>query len=160
MEFALILPVMLGLNFCIVEITQAVMVNRLVALTDMTVNNVVTQYTTLSQSNQMPDIFRAASQIMNPYPIAGIQITVTNVNIDAAGTATVAWGQCFQCAAPAAGSSAVVPAALDTPNTHLIHTVVTYSYTPITNFLHLGPFSLQSSVYMSPRNSSTVNLVP
>jgi hypothetical protein len=36
---------------------------------------------------------------------------------------------------------------------------VTYAYTPILDFLHIGNLNLYSSVYMLPRASNTINLV-
>ena len=52
-----------------------------------------------------------------------------------------------------------VPAALDTPNTNLIYSEVTYAYTPVLDLLKLGTINLNSAVYMFPRASTTINLV-
>ncbi len=159
-EFALVLPIMLLVYFGIVELTQAVIVNRLVALTSTTVTNLVTQYTTISATSQMPDILNASTQVLAPYPSANATVVVSCIAIDGQGKATVAWSQALHGSAKVQGQSVNVPASLDIPNTNVIYGEVTYPYTPIFDFLHLGPFNLRSSVYMVPRDATTVNLAP
>jgi Flp pilus assembly protein TadG len=58
-EFALILPVMVLIYLGGFELTQALSIKRQVSLTASTVTNVVSQYTTISASQQMPDILGA-----------------------------------------------------------------------------------------------------
>lgn len=98
-EFALLLPVMVMFYLGGLEISMAVSTYRLVDLTADTVTNLVTQYTTISQSAQMPDILQAATQVMYPVSAAdpnvknNIGVVVSLISIDKNGNATVAWSQ-------------------------------------------------------------------
>ena len=157
-EFALILPFMLLLYFGSVEITQAICINRLVTLTANTVTNLVSQYTTISASTQMPDILNASVQVLAPNPSSGAKIVVSCITIDNQGKATVAWSQTLNGTARTAGQSITVPAALNIPNSNIVLGEATYAYSPVFDFLHIGPFNLHSSVYMAPRNATTINL--
>lgn len=159
-EFALLLPVMLLLYFGGVEVTQAVLVNRQVGLTATTVTNLVCQYTTISQSTQMPDILNASTQVMSPYSAANVQVVVSSISIDSHGNATVAWSQTLNGTALTQGQSVTLPSALDVPNSTVVLGKVTYAYSPPYDFMHIGPFNLSSTVYMLPRDSTTINLVP
>lgn len=159
-EFALILPIMLLIYFGSVEITQAVIVNRLVALTATTVTNITSQYTTISANADMPDILNASAQVLSPYPSSGAKVVISLIAIDGKGTATVSWSKALNGSALIAGQPFKAPAALSVPNTTLVYGQVTYSYSPAFDFMKAAPFSLSSSVYMSPRNSTTINLVP
>jgi Flp pilus assembly protein TadG len=157
-EFALILPIMLLLYFGSAEVAQGVALNRMVALTASTVTNLVTQYTTISASSQMPDILNASAQVLAPYPSSNATVVVTCITIDASGRATVAWSQALNGTAKTAGQSIAIPTALDTPNTTVVLGETTYSYTPVFDFIHIGTLQLYSSQYMLPRASTTINL--
>jgi Flp pilus assembly protein TadG len=158
-EFALIVPVMITLYFGDFEITQALSANRLVALTAGTVTNLVTQYTTISASSQMPDILNASTQVMSPYAAADTTVVVSSIAIDASGKATVAWSQSLNGSPRAVGQVVNLPAALDMPNSSIILGETSYLYTPQINIINLQPMRLYSSVYMLPRASPNVTLV-
>jgi Flp pilus assembly protein TadG len=161
LEFALILPIMLMLLFGGVEVTQAIACKRMVSLTASTVANIVTQYPTISQTEQMPDILNASTAVLTPYPVANAVVTVSLISVDNGGNATVAWSQSKNGTARSVGASVTLPAALDTPNTNLILGETSYAYNAAFDYLHLGTFNLYSSVYMFPRSlSGTVTLGP
>jgi hypothetical protein len=56
------------------------------------------------------------------------------------------------------GQPVTVPAQLDIPNTALLLSETTYAYTPTIDFIHMGTQNLQSSIFMVPRASTTINL--
>jgi len=159
-EFALLLPIMLTIYFGIVELVQGVMADWQVAQVSSTVTNIVTQYTTISASAQMPDVLQASAQIMAPYPAATGGIVVSCIAIDGSGNATVSWSQALNATPRTAGQTMSLPAGLAVPNSSLILGEAAYAFAPVIDFLGLGPFNLASSVYMSPRNATTINLVP
>lgn len=157
-EFALILPVMLLLYFGGVEIEQGVSLDRMVTLTAGTVTNLVAQYTTISQSTQMPDILNASVQVLAPNSSANATVVVSAIAIDNNGRATVTWSQSLNGTARTVGQVVSVPAVLDTPNTTIIFGETTYAYTPVFDFIHAGTIKLYSCDYMFPRASTTINL--
>ena len=118
-----------------------------------------TSSSALSASQQMPDILAASTQVLYPNPSAKAKVVVSLIGIDNAGKATVTWSQTKNGTGRTVGAVVTVPAALDTPNTNLIYSEVTYAYTPVLDLLKLGTINLNSAVYMFPRASTTINLV-
>lgn len=159
-EFALILPALLLFFFATTEIEQAVIVYQLVGQTNSTITNIVSQYTSISASSQLQDIFAAASNILAPYPAAPVEIVISSIAIDGNGNATVAWSQGYNASALAVGQTINIPVSLDQPNTSVLLGQVDYPFTPTIDFLKLGPFDMTSTVYMLPRNSSSISLTP
>jgi Flp pilus assembly protein TadG len=153
-EFAIILPFMLLLYLGSFEISQAVAVKRQVTLTASTVANIVSQYATISASNDLPDILNASSVVLTPYSSSNAVVTVTVIGIDASGKATVTWSQSLHGTPRTVGATVTLPASLDVPNTSLVLGETTYAYTPLIDFMKMGTLSLYSSVYMLPRSSS------
>jgi Flp pilus assembly protein TadG len=158
-EFALILPVMALIYLGGFQLTQALSVNRLVALTASTVTNVVSQYTTISASQQMPDILNASSQVLSPWPSSNATVVVSGITISTTGVATVAWSQALPSgAARTVGSVVTLPAALDAPGGFVVFGETTYAYTPMLDYIHMGTINLYSFDYMLPRASTTINM--
>ncbi|MGD0141664.1 MAG: TadE/TadG family type IV pilus assembly protein [Rhizomicrobium sp.] len=158
-EFALILPVMVLIYLGGFELTQALSIKRQVSLTASTVTNVVSQYTTISASQQMPDILNASVQVMTPYTTTNATVVVSGITISSTGVATVAWSQALPSgSARTVGSTVTLPAALDTPGGFLVFGETTYAYTPLIDYVNMGTISLYSSLYMLPRASTTINL--
>jgi hypothetical protein len=132
----------------------------MVALTASTVTNIVTQYTTISASTQMPDILNASTEILYPNSSSNATVVVTLIKITSSGTGTVVWSQATSNGtAMKANATVTVASALGTTGTYLVLGQVTYVYTPILDYMHLGPITLSSSVYMVPRDATTINLV-
>ncbi|MGH7083518.1 MAG: TadE/TadG family type IV pilus assembly protein [Acetobacteraceae bacterium] len=159
-EFAMALPILMLLYFGIVEFAQAINVNRLVGLTAETVTNLVTQYTSISKSTQMPDILDASTEVLAPYSPTSASVVVSLISVDSKGNATVAWSQAKNGTPRTAGQTFTLPAALDIPNTSVVFGEVSYPFNPAFDYLNLGTFNLYSSVYMVPRDATTINLAP
>lgn len=162
-EFAILFPVMALLYLGGNQISMTVATYRLVDLTANTVTNLVTQYTTISKSTQMPDILDAATQVMyavnDPNIGKDVQVVVSLVSIDKNGNATVAWSQTLNGSARPVGQAISVPSQLDIPNSTVVFGEVTYPYMAAIDFLNLGTYNLYSSIFMVPRAATTINLV-
>ena len=158
LEFALIAPLMLTVYLGTFEVTQGIAMDRLVKLNASTITNLVAQYTTISASRDMPDLFAATGQIMKPYPGATPTTVVSCISIDAKGNATIAWSQASGGSARNVGQTVTVPAALDKPNTQLILGETSMPYRSAIQFLPIGTWNLYASAYMFPRASSAINL--
>jgi Flp pilus assembly protein TadG len=157
-EFALILPAMLTLYLGTYEVTQGLALDRLVKLNASSITNLVAQYTTISATNDWPDILAASSQILAPYPTSAAKTltTVSLVTIDGSGNAIVAWTLPTG-SGRAIGSAVAVPTALDKPNTTLVLGETSTPYTSPIQFLPIGTWNLHGMSYMAPRASITIN---
>ena len=121
-----------------------------------TVTNLVTQYTTISASTQMPDILTAATQVMYPNAPANVQVVVSLVSIDKNGNATIAWSQTLHGTARTVGAAVTVPAALDIPNTNVVLGETTYNFTPSYGRAITGTMPLSDQIYLQPRQSNAI----
>lgn len=93
-----------------------------------------------------------------PYGSRTPQVVVSLITIDNNANATVAWSQTRNGMARTAGAPITVPANLDIANATLIYSETTCSYAPTFDFLGIGPFHLYASIYIVPRESTTINL--
>ena len=157
-EFALVLPFMALLYLGGFEVMEEISANRQVSLTASTIASIVTQYSTISQSQTMPGILAASTSVLTPFSSANAVVTVSCINIDNTGKATIAWSQSLNGTGRLVGSTVTLPAALDVPNTTVVLGETSYSYTPTIDFLHRGTMTLYSSIYMLPRQPGTIAL--
>lgn len=154
-EFALLAPLMVGLYLGGVEVSQSIGIDRKVTLTAGAIANLSAQVSTISNAD-MTNIMNAATAIMAPYSTSTLKITVSCLTIDANGKVTVSWSDTQNGTARAVGSVVTIPAALAVPNSSLLFSEVSYSYTPTVGYVITGSLNLSDTMYMSPRLSSTV----
>jgi Flp pilus assembly protein TadG len=154
-EFAMLLPLMVSLYLGAVEVSQGIGADRKVTLTARTVADLVSQVSSVSNSD-MTNSLNAASAVISPFSSANLKVVVSSVKIDAQGNATVAWSDTLNGAARSKGSSVAVPAALKVPNSSLIWSEVTYTYTPVIGHFITGSINLSEQIYMRPRASDCV----
>ncbi len=163
-EFAMLLPLMITLYLGTVEISQGVAIDRKVTLTARTLADLASQSQTLTNA-QLQDLLRASAAVMTPYNDAPtgpakLGVTITSVNIDAQGRATVTWSQTLNGTARTPGASLTLPAALAVPNTSLVWSEATYAYTPTIGYVITSTLNLHDQMYMRPRLSDSVTLTP
>jgi Flp pilus assembly protein TadG len=154
-EFAFLAPIMIGLYFGCVEVSDGVSADRKVTLTASALANLTAQVTTVSTAD-MTNILDAASKIMYPYA-ATLQTTVSCLKLDSTGKATVKWSETRNGMKKAVGSTytfATANAALAVPNTWLILAEVSYAYTPIVGYTITGTLNLSDQMFMAPRISA------
>jgi Flp pilus assembly protein TadG len=157
-EFALVLPFMALLYLGGFEVMEEISCERQVALTASTIASIVSQYSTISQSQTMPGILAASSVVLSPFSANSAVVTVSCITIDNTGKATIAWSQTMNGTARVVGSTVTLPAALDVKNSSVILGETTYSYTPVIDFMNIGTKTLASSIYMLPRQPGTITL--
>jgi Flp pilus assembly protein TadG len=160
-EFAMLLPLMITLYLGTVEISQAVGVDRKVTLTTRTVADLASQVTTINNTD-MTNLLNASSSVIIPYDTTKgqLKVTVSEVDIDANGTAKVAWSDTLGGTARTKGATVTLPAALNVANTSLIWGEVSYTYTPTIGYVVTGSLNLSDQIYMRPRLSNTVSRIP
>jgi Flp pilus assembly protein TadG len=151
-EFALVAPIMIGLYFGCVEISDGISADRKVSLTAAALANLTARVTTISTLDKN-NILDASTAIIAPYSASNLKMTVSCLNIDASKKATVKWSVTRNGAALTTGNLAI-PAALVVANTQLIFSQVSYAYTPIVGYTITGTLTLSDKMYMSPRISA------
>jgi Flp pilus assembly protein TadG len=149
-EFALLAPLMIGLYFGCVEISDGVAADRKVSLTAATLTNLAAQVTTINSSD-MTNILNAASAIIAPYSASKLKSTLSCLKIDSTGKVTVAWSATLNGNARATGSSVTIPSGLAVPSSQLLFSEVSYAYTPAVGYTITGTLTLSDHMYMAPR---------
>jgi Flp pilus assembly protein TadG len=155
-EFALLLPLMITLYLGGVEITQAVSADRKTTLVTHTVGDLITQASCITTTD-MNNIFDAAKAVVYPYNAGSLKVVATRVDVDANGKATVVWSNPYNGGTVRSGDvSALIPAALKTPNSSVIWTEASYSYRPTIGYVITGSLTLSDKIFLRPRLSSVV----
>lgn len=90
-EFALILPLLLGLYLGAIETATLYTVDHKVATVASTVADLVSREKAEIKESTLDNYFEAAASIMQPYSTTGLVQTVSLLSIDADGVATVSW---------------------------------------------------------------------
>lgn len=147
-EFAMLLPLMMGLYLGGVEISQGIGIDRKVTLTAGALANLTAQSTTLSTSD-MSNLMDASTAIMQPYGTTNLKMTVTCIKIDANKNATVKWS--YTRGGTADSGAMTIPSALAVANSQLVLATVSYGYKPTVGYTITGTLTLSDQMYMSPR---------
>lgn len=154
-EFALIAPLLVTIYFGSIEITSAVAVDRKMTLVAHTVADLVTQSSSITNS-EITDILNAAAAVSSPYSTANLKVTVSSVVINASNQATVCWSDTLNGTKHSFGETVTLPSALNVANTSLIWGEVTYNYKPLFGTVFKTNLTLGDTIYMRPRISAKV----
>jgi len=158
-EFALILPIALFLFTGTIVYGNAIYIDRKVTLATRTVADLVTQYSSLSTATAQT-VLGASASIVAPYSVSNMVVTVSEVQTDAAGNATIVWSQSLNGTQRPVGQVVSLPASIDTANVYYIMGEVQYTYTPAIGYLVTGSLTLSDKTYMAPRISANIPLTP
>jgi Flp pilus assembly protein TadG len=154
-EFAMILPIALFFFTGTITYGNAIYIDRKVTLTARTVTDLVTQYSSVANTD-VQTILGASSAIVAPYSATNIVVTVSEVQTDSSGNATVTWSQSLNGTQRPVGQSITLPSTIDGANVTYIFGEVAYTYTPTIGYLVTGPITLHDQTYMAPRISANI----
>jgi Flp pilus assembly protein TadG len=154
-EFAMILPIALFFFTGTITYGNAIYIDRKVTLTTRTVTDLVTQYSSVANTD-VQTILGASAQIFAPYSSANATVTVSEVQTDSSGNATVTWSQSLNGTKRPVGQSLTLPSEIDLANATYIFGEVAYTYTPAIGYLVTGPIVLHDNTYMAPRISASI----
>ena len=160
-EFAYLATFMVFLYLGSVQLSDAIFANRKVTTTVRAVTDLTTQYSMLTQDD-LETILNASDKVLAPYSATRAQVRVSQIAIDAAGDATISWsGAKGPGIEPYdSGESVTIPEDFAIPNTYIILGEVKYEHRPIISGFSVGTVNLSDQIFMLPRVSSRVNLLP
>jgi Flp pilus assembly protein TadG len=167
-EFALIVPVLIGFYLMLNETANGMRASRKVTMVSRVMADLATRPSDLTTAMQN-DIFASASPIMNPFTVSQMGMRLTSIRFDAAGRGTVDWSlsrgpglgayaRCTSTDSVAGVAGITIPTALRTPNTSLVLAEATLPYKPVVGELITGDINLRDRLYMRPRISDFVTL--
>jgi Flp pilus assembly protein TadG len=152
-EFSMMLPILLVLLLGFYDAATAVAIYTKTRFATSTLAELTNQYTTIHDTD-MQTILGATATVLAPYSSTPVATSVTQVAVSSTGVATVNWSTTLT-----PGNPFPLPAALLIPNTYLIYSTVSYTFTPTFAYFVSGPITLSDSLYVSPRNSASVSRI-
>jgi Flp pilus assembly protein TadG len=160
-EFALVFPLMAALFLGGTVLTQGIVIKRKVTLATRAIGDLTSQDSCVTNA-EMTSVFTAAAAVFQPYSTNTMTLTVTSLNVDKDGNATVEWSDKTVNGGPretgrSTGSTYPLPDGVNTPNTHVIMAEGSYTYTPIvsTSFLS-SSIPLNETFYLRPRRVTAI----
>ena len=160
-EFALLLPVMVALFFGLVELSDAMTVNRKVAIAANTLSDLAAQSDYLDDSD-MVDLFEGVLTIVEPSDGSGIDLRLTSVILDDDGDPVVHWSRDDKGNTPyPAGADFTRLSDDDILSEHgsLIVVEMTYQYVPgLTSHFVDAPITFRRQSIRWPRITNRVQL--
>lgn len=158
LEFALILPVLIGLYLGAVEVNNALTIYRRTLQVATTAADLTAQVKSVTKDD-ITDIQAASTSILTPYPTNPLRIVLSSVVADGNNVGKVEWSCANTGGARAKGSTFKVPKGLTEPSTSVIVAEVTYDFKPLvglSTFFSPGSFKMGQTFYARPRRSLTV----
>ncbi len=168
-EFAMILPFMLVLMIGMVELTDALNVDRKVSRMANAVTDLVAQAQTVTE-NELNSYMALGETILRPYPSDDLTFVVASITFQPNGDPEVDWS--YQRKAGVGGSATdwtdgqeppiSLPATLVSPNTSIVVGVATLGYTPPFAGIFTQYYSrdsiitLSDTYYLRPRLVGTI----
>ncbi len=161
-EFALVLPVLVLLFLGSVDAARGIAVYMKVRAATYTLDALTNQYQTI-QSTDISSIVGATSLVLAPYSTAPLGITVSQISVTSATSATVSWSYSQNGTPLSQGATVTVPSGFSTCTSYpcyLIYGQVSYSYSPLFGYFAPTAINMSDSLYVTPRNSACVLYPP
>jgi Flp pilus assembly protein TadG len=153
-EFAMVVPVMLILFFGTDEFASGIAIDRKVTLMARTLSDLTSQNISVTDT-QLTNFFNASSAIMTPYSATPVRSTITELYVDPNTLAArVQWSK--GSAPRTAGTTVPIPTALQTGDTYLIYSEVSYAFVPTVGYVLKNSITLSDFTFTRPRQSLCV----
>lgn len=170
MEFALVVPIMIGLYFMLNETANGLRAARKVTMTARIMADLASRSADLSDA-ALKDLLDSSGPIFDPFSATTGSFRITSFRFDASGKGFVDWSEirgtglgaryarCTPTDALPSNPSLVpiaVPQGLKIANTSLVLAETMMQYTPSVGWAITGTLDLKDKLYMRPRDSSFV----
>ncbi|MGH1351211.1 MAG: TadE/TadG family type IV pilus assembly protein [Methyloligellaceae bacterium] len=157
-EFAMVVPIMIGLYMGAVEVGQALTIDRKLTGLASAAADLVAQSKSITES-EIQDIFKITDSILEPFDTATLKITLSSVVSDTDNKQSVEWSVSNAGLEHSIGSSIPGMSADATEaNSSVIVAEVKYTYTSPVSYYFTGDTNLSEMFFARPRKSLTVEL--
>ena len=156
-EFALVLPVLIALYLASYQLGDAISCNRKITIATRAAADLVSQNLTgTTSAAEVDGDLNATTMVLAPYAPSLAIVRISEVATDNFGVTTIQWSRALNATAYVKGSVATIPTAMKIPGTYFLFAEVTYAYAPAANFGFVNSMKLYDSIYMLPRNSTSI----
>lgn len=159
-EFALLLPLLIGIYFGLAETTQILLADRRISQVAFSVGDLVSRTDQIDDA-EMADIFTVARVIMQPFPVSTVMgVRVTSIAVAPDGKASADWSDgTGTLVAYAPGSPMTLPGARAVPGETVVLSEVQYLYKGLSSLVIADGMTLRSEFYLKPRKTVAVSRV-
>lgn len=153
-DMIVVLPIMLMIFIGVVELTNALRLDRKVVAAAQTTADLITQRREISDAD-LTDILRAAELILEPYPAAGHSVGIVAVQYDEdSGDPETLWTKSKN--GGSVPDALTLAVGLGVEGEGVVVVRVAYSYTPVFFDFLLGQTTLEETTVLRPRRSAIV----
>ncbi len=169
-EFALLVPIMIGLYFMLNETANGLRAARKTTMVARVMADLATRPSNLSDQDRN-DIFAAGPPILSPFPANKGSYRLTSIRFDADAKGFVDWSEisgtgigsayarCTPTEVRPSQPSLVplaIPAGLKVANTSIVLAETLVKYKPIVGYNITGEINLRDQLYMRPRTTDFI----
>lgn len=152
-EFAMILPVLVLILLASFDGGRAIAIYLKLRASTYSLASIANQYSTIHDADKT-SILNAAGVVMAPYDSTPIVAKLSQITVNASGTATINWSDALNGTANTVGSSVTIPSGVAPANscTCLILSEVSYAFTPMFGYFPGGTITMSDNLYVTPRS--------
>lgn len=168
-EFALIVPIMIGLYIMLNETAHGMRAARKVTMGARLISDLITQATDVNNAYR-DDVLASINTIMQPYSGSLAAVRITSIRFDGNGKGYVDWSESSGTGLPShprcrttnptsppnPHGTISVPNGLKVANSSVVLAEVTYAYTPVIGYAITGTVNLADQLYTRPRTGEYV----
>jgi Flp pilus assembly protein TadG len=166
-EFALVLPLLIGLYLGTIEAATFYSADQKVATIASTMADLVSRQKEELKESDLTNFFKAAQNIMQPYTDTNLTQVVSLLALDSAGNATVTWSKAYGTGATARTASSTytldktskINVLAREASGYLVVAEINYPRQPITGYIFPSSITLRHVEYYLPRFESEIKLL-
>ncbi|GKX33138.1 MAG: hypothetical protein MnENMB40S_07560 [Rhizobiaceae bacterium MnEN-MB40S] len=161
-EFAFLVPVLMGIYIASLEISVGMTVDAKVARAGNITLDLVTQGTKTTKAELM-GMTDVAASILSPFSAENITLVYTGISVDKSKKAKIdwSWTSATNSRAFTDGAEIDIPAGLKIPNSYYVRVEISNPYDYLTSLPFLGTdktsVTMRDTYYMRPRRGSQLN---
>jgi len=149
-ELAFVMPVLMGLIYGVVELGNALLLDRKVTAAIQTAADLVAQERAMD-TTAVNEIFDAMDRIIAPYSPDAASYVISSVIMTPQGQTEVDWSDARGSAAGTPGAAMAVPPGLVIEGDSVIVAEVSYNFDPILGDTLVSGFTISDAAYLKPR---------
>ncbi|RED53449.1 TadE/TadG family type IV pilus assembly protein [Aestuariispira insulae] len=164
-EFAMAMPILLGLMLTGLEMTRYVFLHQKLERVSTSISDLVAREEIITEA-KVTDIFEITEQLMAPFDHSvNIQVIVTSLNRNTGAAATVSWQRNWGVGSHESrfgkeGEAAAIPTNFDVrEGENVIATEVFHEFVPTFGQDVIGPTTIEKMAIYRPRFGSLANLI-
>ncbi|NQV22544.1 MAG: pilus assembly protein [Rhodospirillales bacterium] len=149
-ELALTMPVLLILIYGVMELGNALLLDRKVTSAAQSAADLVAQSKEIATAD-INDVFEAMDRIIAPFASGSATYVVSSVTMNPAGQVVIDWSDARGGAAPVPGDAKNIPLGLVTEGDSVIVAEAAYDFQPVFGTTLISGFTISDVAYLKPR---------